>query len=236
MAKAKFGTVTKTIKFNDDCQLVQLEIDPEDFNYAGGKYIIINSQVPLDNGKWAKRAYSIIAKEDKEVTLAALQLGDGPGSCFMNQLKSEDSVEFSGPWGKLMTKEDAQRHFILATDTGISAALGLVNGDDLKEQLDKTAFCWLRPSDNIYLSDSFVRESLPEGLSRADIMDLAPINSDERMDALTGIALPNPEGNDHFYLVGDGHVTMKLREDLINKGYKSEQISSELFFNKPVKS
>ncbi|SMF40021.1 FAD-dependent oxidoreductase [Pseudobacteriovorax antillogorgiicola] len=237
MAKSKSALVTNTVKINDRCQLVNLRLNNEtEFSYAGGKYIIVNSGIEIAPEKTAKRAYSIIKKEGDNVLLSALQLKDGVGSQFINKLVVGDEVPFSGPWGKLTLQKDHSHHQIIATDTGISAALGLVTSNEIQPYLSKSKLFWFRPETNQFLSDNFVLETLPEGLGDVTIQSIAEINDEERQGQAQEIANHiHREAGTHYYLVGDGHMVLTIKDKLISLGVTEEQISMEIFFNKPAK-
>src|SRR5437868_5868707 len=101
----------------------------ERLDFIGGQYLIVNSGATLPDGKLAKRAYSIISPDARqdELVLAVRRIGAGPASSFMHELKPGDVVPFSGPWGKFLADDARPRRstWLVATDTGITAALGL---------------------------------------------------------------------------------------------------------------
>ena len=65
-----------------------------------GQYIIVNSGVTMENGKLAKRAYSIMGDGEPEFSLAVYKVNDGPCSNYMHNLVAGDTLTFSGSWGK----------------------------------------------------------------------------------------------------------------------------------------
>ena len=88
MATAKFASVTNTKRFNDSCQLVHAKLAADtDFNY---EVVNISSSTLRLNFQMVSQRNELtqfLEQSDRDLTLAALTLGDGPGSNFMNQLK-----------------------------------------------------------------------------------------------------------------------------------------------------
>src|SRR5689334_18681111 len=128
--------------------------DPADLGFIGGQYIIIDSGLTLPSGKAAKRAYSI-ASPDSEQTrfeLVARRIDGGICSNYLHELEVGATLKFSGPWGKFLPVSldvDAQlagagapaapgSTWIIATDTGITAALGLLAGAAFRERRAQT--------------------------------------------------------------------------------------------------
>ncbi len=144
-----------------------LELEPaERLDFVGGQYLIFNSGLTLPDGKLAKRAYSILSPdaEQARITIAVRKIGDGPASSWMHARAVGDVVPFSGPWGKWLA-DDARprRTLVVATDTGITAALGLVRGAAFAPQRATAELVWLVERDDYFVPESFVRAALPAG-------------------------------------------------------------------------
>ena len=108
MAKEKFAKVVAKSPLDHE-SLITLQIeDLDDFQYLAGKYIIIDTKIPL-GAKTIKRAYTIIRKSKDQITLAAQKVG--PGSNFLDQLKLDDPISFSGPWGKFLPSNLLRKRF-----------------------------------------------------------------------------------------------------------------------------
>jgi ferredoxin-NADP reductase len=136
MASApKKAIVTKREMWRDDTVQITCEMkEPSALGFVGGKYIIINSKRLLANGKMGKRAYSIASPDSKQGTfeLAVKRIPGGVGSGFIHDLPVGGEFEFSGPWGKFVASENMSREervLCIATDTGITAALGLLQSE-----------------------------------------------------------------------------------------------------------
>src|SRR5207237_425931 len=113
-----------------------MELEPsEPLGFVGGQYVIVNSGIQLPDGKLAKRAYSILSADARQERLAVAVRKIGPASTWLHERQVGDEVPFSGPWGKWLA-DDARprRTLVLATDTGITAALGLMRGQAFAPQ------------------------------------------------------------------------------------------------------
>jgi hypothetical protein len=229
MAQAKEAHVSAVIDLSETTRLLELEMT-ERLDFVGGQYLIVNSGVVLPDGKLAKRAYSILSPDarQEQLTLAVRRL-DGPGSQWMHSRSVGDVVPFSGPWGKWLA-DDAQprRTLILATDTGITAALGLVRGRAFAPQLGTTELVWLVEDDDYFLPDTFVQGALPWEL----VLRRAPlpaVGHPERLAAAEAAVAPLGHF-DSVFLVGDGAVLYPLRERRFGPDARIE-----CFFNNPAK-
>src|SRR5947207_581966 len=147
MATARTARVVRAEPVGREGRLVELE-SAEPLGFVGGQYIIVNTRIPLPGGKIAKRAYSILSSDDDQhrFQIAVRRIGEGPGSSFMHSLPIGGELIFSGPWGKFLPDDSRPRRtFVVATHTGITAALGLVRGQRFAPQIPTTSLVWLEP-------------------------------------------------------------------------------------------
>ncbi len=212
----------------------------EALGFKGGQYIIIDTGLPLPGGKVVKRPYSIVScdAEQTRFELAVRKIDPGPGSAFMHALGEGASVSFSGPWGKLVSDvgaEDAST-LIVATDTGITAALGLVQATALRPYAERTSLLWLVRAHDDFLPASFVTQRLPAGCSIH--VGLVPtIGHPERALAARD-HLQRWRGDrrvERAFLVGDGAVLFALRDALATLDVDDGCIGIECFFNNPAR-
>ncbi|KTD68729.1 MULTISPECIES: ferredoxin--NADP reductase [Legionella] len=95
------------------------EVSPH-FNYLPGQFITVHFE---HQGKTLKRSYSIAntPKQDNQIELAAGYFENGPGTEFLYNLKPGDTIQISGPYGRLILKDEIPGRLILvATSTGIT--------------------------------------------------------------------------------------------------------------------
>lgn len=240
MAVPKTGEVVSARTLCDHTRLLELEM-PEPLGFVGGQYMIIDSGLVASNGKAIKRAYSLISSDDKQrhVQLAVQRIPNGPGSDFIHGLEPGAKVSFSGPWGKFYVRDDVPGStLVFSTDTGITAALGLIRSARFLPLLAETLFIWLRPSVEYFLPEPFVRGLIPDTCQDVKIGTIPAVNHDDRLPAvrnalqqiLSGPALMRA------FVSGDGAVNLALVDDLVCAGVPVSKDNVESFFNMPKKS
>jgi ferredoxin-NADP reductase len=238
MAVAKTAKVALVENLGPKARRLVLEMDGPPLGFAGGQYVIVDSGISLPGGKIAKRAYSI-ASADAEQTrfeLAVRKLEAGPGSHYMHDLAVGATVKFSGPWGKLVAGEAdlADATLVVATDTGITAALGLVQSQAFRSRLATTTLVWFRESDEDFVSESFARARVPSACAGFRVEDFPPVGHPER--ALVARDLVRGYGGlARAFLSGDGDVITAMSGALVEGGLAEPRIAVECFFNNPAK-
>ena len=245
MAIARTARVVGTEHLAAGTCVVELETE-EPLGFAGGQYIIVDSGLVLPTGKAAKRAYSILTSdaEQHRFRLAVKRIPGGMVSAFMHGLAADAVVPFSGPWGKLGPLPDASGEagatLVIATDTGISAALGLVQGARMRPLLSTTVLIWLQVDGDDFLPEPLVRAHLPAGLGTLRVAALPPIHHPERVPHVRALLAAQlvrmPDGVARAFFSGDGAVNYALLDDLIAAGIPATRDSVESFFNMPRKS
>jgi hypothetical protein len=218
MAVAKEARITRIDDVTPTTRVIELE-PAQPLDFVGGQYVIVNSGITLPDGKLAKRAYSFLSSDERQdrVTIAVRRMGTA--STWMHARAVGDVVPFSGPWGKWLADDSTpKRTLVLATDTGITAALGLVRGRAFAPQRSRAVLRWLVENDDYFLPPSlvpdFAREPLP------------PVGHPERLAHAEFLA-SRDSAFDSVFLVGDGAVCCALRDRVF------PQARIETFFNHP---
>jgi ferredoxin-NADP reductase len=222
---------------------------PAELGFAGGQYVIIDTGIVLPSGKVAKRAYSILSADAQQsrFELAALRLPEGPGSGFLHAQVPGAEIRFSGPWGKLHLTgcgapiEEALAPpltLALATDTGVTAILGLVRSGWFAPLVAGCTFVWLRTAADYFLPESFVRARLPAGLRIVEIAELPPAGDPARIPLCQQRLQDVTTGGNLWraFVAGDGAVNYALLDDLVIAGVPATRDSVESFFNMPKKA
>jgi ferredoxin-NADP reductase len=204
--------------------------------FSGGQYVIVETGLTLANGKPRRRAYSLLSDDGVHThfELAVFQLPGGAGSQLMGQLELGGELRFSAPWGKLRAPTDdaCGPVWVIATDSGISAALGLIQARDFARRLARASIHVWTTSPHAFLDPTFIRA---RATTRAQLEfgTLSAIGSEqrqcearERTRQLLADASP-----DHVYLLGDGEVARDLSALLIEHGVDPARIQVESFFN-----
>jgi ferredoxin-NADP reductase len=235
MAVPRFARLARATELAADVRVLELEMT-EPLGFLGGQYVIVDSGLVLPTGKACKRAYSILTPDGVQdrFTLASKRIPGGLGSGYVHEAAIGAELKFSGPWGKMFPATDATgKTLVLATDTGITAALGLVRGARFAPLLSQTTFFWLRTSGEYFLPDALVRSLLPLG---GTIAELPPINHPERVPWVRGLVRELIPGLSQAFIAGDGAVNYALLADLVAAGVPASRDSVESFFNMPPKT
>lgn len=240
MAVAKTARVVGTERMGFETVLLDL-VAVEPLGFIGGQYLILDSRLVLPSGKAVKRAYSLLTSDAEQVRfqLAVKRIPDGPGSAFVHGLEAGMDVSFSGPWGKFFPREGSSgATLILATDTGITAALGFMHATRFAPLLPKSVFIWLRASCDYFLPEEFVRERLPAECGDIRIDAIPAIGHPDRVSHARAILRQVMSRGDlsQTFIAGDGAVNQALLEDLVAAGMPVTRDNVESFFNMPKKS
>ncbi|HWF61613.1 MAG TPA: FAD-dependent oxidoreductase [Nitrospira sp.] len=240
MAVPKTAEVVLARTVGDHTRLLELEI-AEPLGFLGGQYMIIDSGLVASNGKAIKRAYSLISSDDdqRRVQLAVQHIPNGPGSDYIHGLEPGAKVSFSGPWGKFYLREDTPGStLVFSTDTGVTAALGLIQSMRFFPLLDGTMFIWLRPSVDYFLPEEYVRGLIPAECCDVRIGTIPATNHDARLPAVRTVLRQILFGPalTRAFVSGDGAVNVALLDDLVSAGVPVSNENVESFFNMPKKS
>jgi ferredoxin-NADP reductase len=239
VAIARQARVVRARDVGGATRLVELEL-AEPLGFVGGQYVIVDSGRTLPSGKAAKRAYSILSSDEEQgrIELAVLRIPGGAVSGFVHEIEPGLEIRLSGPWGKLgLAPRENGPILVLATDTGITAALGLVRSRRFAPLLDRSEVVWLREDGGDFLGDELVRERLGAACPLA-IDALPPVDHPERV-AHTRALLRRRLGRGPLaqaLLAGDGAVNYALLDDLVAAGVPTTRDDVESFFNMPKKA
>lgn len=238
MAIPKRARVISSEKWNEEVCHVRCEmIDPLELGFIGGQYVIVNSGIRLPNGSMGKRAYSIASadRDQMHFDLIVRRISGGVGSHFIHGLKPGEVFEFSGPWGKFLPPNDDRKCEILvmATDTGLTAGLGLIRGGRFASFLPRTKFICFINSEAYFIPFNQVSEWIPSALSDWRWILSPAVGDPGRLQFCQHELERIIERNsfDWIYMSGDGSVIQMLTDWLLAKGYSEGSLVSEPFFN-----
>jgi ferredoxin-NADP reductase len=240
MAIAKTARVIAARRTGDGTRILELEADAP-LRFIGGQYVIVDSGLVLPSGKAAKRAYSILSSDDEQarVEIAVKRIPDGPVSGFLHAIEVGAAIAFSGPWGKMFPRDGAcGATVVVASDTGISAALGLVQAARFAALLRETVLVWFQVSGEDFLPEALVRARIPASCGEVRFAALPPIGHPERVPharAVVGELVAHRPVAQAFSS-GDGAVNYALLDDWVARGIAANRDSVESFFNMPKKS
>ncbi len=240
MAVAKTAHVVGTERLGPGTLLLDL-CATEPLGFVGGQYLILDSQIVLPSGKAVKRAYSFLTGDAEQLRfqLAVKRIPDGLGSAFVHGLTAGTDISFSGPWGKFFPREGASgRTLILATDTGVTAALGFVRATRFAPLLSQALLIWLRTSEEYFLPEEFVRGQISAACGEVRIEAIPVAGHQDRVPQARAILHEVLSRGDlaQAFIAGDGAVNQVLFDDLVIAGVAVDKDQVESFFNMPKKS
>jgi NAD(P)H-flavin reductase len=228
---AELGEGTRVLTFSVD----------EPLGFVGGQFVSVATGQVNDAGKPVRRAYSLFSddREQDRFQVAVKHIRADGVSGYMHALAVGDEIRFTGPWGDFHPPAGARGPLlVVATDTGVTAALGLVRSRRIAARLGETTFLWLRPRPDDFLPEPVVRALIPPACRDVRIELLPPIDHPERVAFVRGVVLPMlaREPLAHGFAAGDGAVNYALLDDLVAAGVPATRDSLESYFNFPRKS
>lgn len=126
--------------------------DPGEFKFRAGQFVMLH--VPQHDAKPALRAYSIASDErdTKEFRLLFKFVETGLASTFVWTLKGGETLNFTGPFGKVFFQEPPTQQIVfLNTGTGLSQHLSyLLSKKELHPNLRYRMLFGVRSQRDIY--------------------------------------------------------------------------------------
>jgi len=244
VAPPKTARVAAAEQLGPETRLLELDCS-EPLGFVGGQFVIVDTGQVLPSGKAVKRAYSILSADDEQrrVAIAVKRIPNGPGSAYLHDVAIGAEVRFSGPWGKLLPAPGVDgRTLVLATDTGITAAVGLVRGARFRPLAGAATLIWLRVDGELFLPPSLVLDQLPGDLGEVRFEAIPPVGDPARIPRAREVLARVLERGRHSdplaqaFVSGDGAVNYALLDDLVAAGVTATRDSVESFFNMPKKS
>ncbi|KTD23981.1 MULTISPECIES: ferredoxin--NADP reductase [Legionella] len=214
------------------------------FTYIPGQFITIHFE---RDGKMLKRSYSIanIPTQNGRIEFAAGYVKGGPGTELLFNLKSGDQINITGPFGRLILKDERPKRYILvATSTGVTPYRAMI--EELKRRLQTNPDLRVvilqgvqKQSDILYGEDfkrfaaEFPQVSFRAHLSRADKALGECEYSGYVQSAFPDLAL-NPQ-EDIVYLCGNPGMIDEAFNYLKEHGFGMQQIIREKYISSPAK-
>lgn len=200
------------------------------FDGGGGKYIIVHTGV-TDGDKAIKRAYSLVPTESAHAfEMIVKRLGVGSNALHGAAVGAE--LGFSGPWGRLVPEAGlAPRTLFVATDTGITSALGVVEQHVARAPRVRAEVLWLRAKDETFLDVEAVRARVQRARACFVTATIPPTNARDRAIAFARIGERVRELAPALVIAtGDGRIVHPLVERL-----RPIDTRIECYFHNPEK-
>ncbi|WNG37150.1 FAD-dependent oxidoreductase [Archangium violaceum] len=241
MAVSRTARILSSVPVGERGRLLELQLQGEDeLGFTGGQYLIFNTGVPRADGKAHKRAYSVVSSDADQRTfrICVYRLAQGPGSAMLHDAPVGTELPFSGPWGSFLPDDSTPRNtLVVATDSGITAALGLLHGRAFAPQRTRTRVLWFSESSTVFLPSEKVREEVEALGCHFQHHDCPPPGHSERTARALALAqeAARAHGPERVYLAGDGAVLHPLKQALVESGLEAGAIRLESFFNNPAR-
>ncbi len=208
------------------------------FEAVGGKYVIVHTGVTLGD-KAVKRAYSLMPVGSRPgfARLAVKRL-DGPGSTALHGAKVGATFGFSGPWGKLVPEDGlGERTLLVATDTGITSALGIVEQHAGSPGPRALEVLWLTGPSEDFLDVERVRARLADAGVHLVCAEIGEVDSASRAGDAWHFIDARARGLQAIHVVatGDGAIVHPLKGALPSRAPSVRDVRIECFFKKPEK-
>ena len=186
-------------------------------------------RVPRQGGEVVNRRYTVRRHEPDRpsVTIDVSLHGRGPGTDWVGTASVGDRIQAIGPRGKITLAPTADWHLFVGDETGLPGALAMIEA--------------LPPGSTalaLFEVDSPADEQQSSGAHR-DGTDLrwlhrngrsAPGDASPLVDASVAIALPPGDG--HAYLAAEAGVVRSVREVLVGRGLRADQISAKAYWRR----
>lgn len=207
----------------------------DEFQFRAGQFVMLH--VPTGEEKPALRAYSIASTDQNKngFTLLFKYVENGKASEFIWKLKGDETLQFTGPFGKVFFQEPPTDQIVFFnTGTGLSQHLSYL--ESKKHQyphLKYRLFFGVRNESEIYY-----REQLEK--LRGELLgfsfDYVLSRPSENWNGLKGYVQNHLDSTDFenrpttFYLCGNGGMIKELKQKLlVEKNWNPKQFWAEAF-------
>lgn len=217
--------------------------DADSFYYIPGQFIRIF--IPNETDKIVTRSYSLAhfnLPQPNHIEFAASYVESGVASEFLFKMKPGDVVKSSGPFGRLILKEDDnyKRIIFMATNTGVTpfrAMIPLLNDLLLNNPHQQIIVIEgvRHASDELYTADFLsLEKNYPERFKYiAALSREKPTLSHQREGYVqTQLDVLSPEsGKDLFYLCGNPNMVDAVYTNLVDLGFDIKDIRREKYIS-----
>lgn len=224
--------------------VLQINANPA-FDYLPGQFISLHFE---HQDKVLRRSYSIAnaPQNNNIVEFAANYVQGGPGSELLFRLKEGDTLQVSGPYGRLLLREtDPKRYIFVATSTGITPYRAMMQELDRRLANDKNLqvvmVLGVPKREDILYGNEFVawaartpRITFQAYLSREQREDFLPYEHPGRLHQSFSTLQLNPE-EDVVYLCGNPTMIDEAFTLLKDNGFSTQHIIREKYISAPAR-
>lgn len=235
MAVLKFkGKVLRNAYITPTVFEIDFEIS-EELKFEAGQFIMVKFKDPENIEKNVSRAYSVASSPESSVLRLCVKLVEGgKGTNFLNNLKENDIIDLTGPYGKFVYKTNKPRFpFFICTGTGIAPYLSMIDSKQFQENLPARALCILgvRTQDEILYQFEFSKHPFVEYVATVS----QPTEGWQGFKGrVTHYLSELPNNFDwslaDYYLCGSGDMIKEVKTFLTHRGVSKENIYQEIYF------
>ncbi len=211
--------------------------DGEPFQFTAGQFI----NVHFNNGNQPfRRSYSIASSpNNKLIELAAGYVDGGPGTKYLFSLKPDDTITTSGPFGRLILRDESPKRYILAaTSTGVTPFRSMIPQLEkliCDTEIQVTLLLGVRTRQELIYGHEFIdfANKHPNFLfraqfSREDIKNPQSYEHEGYVQTTFKELEPNPQ-NDIVYLCGNPYMIDDAYLQLKALGFDVKNVRREKY-------
>lgn len=209
--------------------------EPANFQFKAGQFVMLH--VPQSEGKPALRAYSIASSDKKNdgYKLLFKHVDGGKASHYVWSLKGDETLQFTGPFGKVFFQEPPTEQIIfLNTGTGLSQHLSyLTSKKDQYPNLKLRMLFGVRNESEIYAKEEL--DQLKKSFKNFEY-DYVLSRPSDSWTGKKGYVQNFLKDYDYkttpttFYLCGNGGMIKEVKHQLIElDGIDKSRVWSEAF-------
>ncbi len=226
--------IEKIIDYTPDFRELWLQLtEPSEFSFKAGQFLMLH--VPKEN-KPVLRAYSIASNDQNksQVKLMFKFVEKGVASEYVWQLKQDQEIQFTGPFGRIFFKEPVSEQIIfLNTGSGVAQHICFLRSHaQLLRDKNISFYMGLRAEKDLYfeselkaLQNDFKNFKFHFVLSRpSDNWKGLKGYVQNQIEHLNYVKIPTD-----FYMCGNGMMIKDVKEKLAAKGIGPSQIIYEAF-------
>ena len=235
-------------QLTSDVYLFEFQLqDGQKLDFNAGQYLIMS--IPQNDGEELKRLYSISSSANNKDSFGLLikVLPEGRAGSYLIGLDIDKEVIFTGPAGLFSLKKSENDLFFLATGTGIAPVLSMLCtlSDNRQSTLrfggratdNKITLYWGLPKlIDIYLLEELIKitKTLTSFIFKICLSREENLNNiQEENKQYFSLGRINSTLTDihkgDYYICGSPPVVDSLKNDLFQKGIRSENIHFEKF-------
>lgn len=214
--------------------------DGQPFAFIPGQFINLHFTV---NEETLQRSYSIatiVTQENHKIELALSHVSNGKASAFLFNMAIGATIEASGPFGRLVLREDEQpkRYILVATGTGVTPYRAMLPALAKRMQTHGTQVVVLlgarTPEELLYKEEflSFMRRH-PEfsfyGCCSRSQSEPAPMHERKGYIQEMFAELELTPSHDIVYLCGNPHMVDDAYKLLLDIGFDKQNVRREKY-------